>query len=554
MPDFPARYIADLTSRPKLSRRLKVVAACGNGTAGAFAPKLLSALGVEVVPLDCELDFTFPRYNPNPEDLHMLHAMAAAVKETGADLALGFDGDGDRCGVVDNEGKEIFADKIGVMLARDLSTLHTNATFVVDVKSTGLFATDPALRANGARIDFWKTGHSHIKRRVRDLKALAGFEKSGHFFFNAPIGRGYDDGFVTAIAILDMLDRNPGKSMADLYRDLPKTWGSPTMSPHCADEVKYEVADRVVARFQAMQARGEPLAGQPIRDLVTVNGVRVTVEDGTWGLRARLVEQAGARRRRREPGVRSAHARNVRGGRPDLARKPRSRRLQSDDLMRDTAASGRSHVLPDLLQPGLRIVFCGTAAGNVSAARGAYYAHPQNRFWSALHAVGLTPRLLRPEEYPEMPQWGLGLTDIAKHVSGMDRELPSGALGREAVRGAEGEDHEHEPRWLAFTSLTAGRRISGPRRGLRRAARAHWPNPPLGPAFAIADRGLELGEQQALVADARRRGEVSGARCRPDVSRSGRGRGHGFGPAGQRPNGSGARPRRGGRRRRSPIA
>jgi phosphomannomutase/phosphoglucomutase len=170
------------------------------------------------------------------------------------------------------------------MLARDLSKVHKGATFVVDVKSTGLFATDPELRANGVKVDFWKTGHSHIKRRVRDLSALAGFEKSGHFFFNAPVGRGYDDGFVTAIAILDMLDRNPMKSMADLYRDLPKTWGSPTMSPHCADEIKYEVADRVVARLEAMQARGEPFAGQPIRDLVTVNGVRVTVEDGTWGL------------------------------------------------------------------------------------------------------------------------------------------------------------------------------------------------------------------------------------------------------------------------------
>ena len=282
--DFPARYIADLGSRPKLRRKLKVVAACGNGTAGAFAPALLSALGCEVVPLDCELDFTFPRYNPNPEDLHMLHAMAAAVKETGADVALGFDGDGDRCGVVDDEGQEIFADKIGVMLARDLSKLHPGATFVVDVKSTGLFATDPALIGQGVKVDYWKTGHSHIKRRVRDLKALAGFEKSGHFFFNAPVGRGYDDGFVTAIAVLEMLDRNPGKSMADLYRDLPKTWGSPTMSPHCPDEVKYAVADRVVARFREMQAKGERLTGQKIRDVVTVNGVRVTVEDGTWGL------------------------------------------------------------------------------------------------------------------------------------------------------------------------------------------------------------------------------------------------------------------------------
>ena len=88
--------------------------------------------------------------------------------ESRADLALGFDGDGDRCGVVDNEGNEIFADKIGVMLARDLSTLHKAATFVVDVKSTGLFATDPELRANNVKVDYWKTGHSHIKRRVRD--------------------------------------------------------------------------------------------------------------------------------------------------------------------------------------------------------------------------------------------------------------------------------------------------------------------------------------------------------------------------------------------------
>ena len=119
------------------------------------------------------------------------------------------------------------------------------------------------------------------------------------------------------------------------------------------------------------------------------------------------------------------------------------------------------HVLPDLLKPGLRIVFCGTAAGSVSAARGAYYAHPQNRFWSALHAFGLTPRKLRPEEYPELPQWGLGLTDIAKHVSGMDRELPPGALGRQACSALEAKIIVAEPEWLAFTSLTAGRRYLG---------------------------------------------------------------------------------------------
>jgi phosphomannomutase/phosphoglucomutase len=282
--DFPARYIADLTSRPKLKRRLRVVAACGNGTAGAFAPEILEKIGCEVIPLDCELDHTFPKYNPNPEDMKMLHAMRDAVINAGADVAFGFDGDGDRCGVVDNEGDEIFADKIGVMLARDISVLHPGATFVVDVKSTGLFATDPVLIKNKVKTEYWKTGHSYMKRRVNESGALVGFEKSGHFFFNKPFGRGYDDGFVSAIAICDMLDRNPDKSMSDLKHALPKTWSSPTMSPHCDDEKKYGIVDAVVKHFEKAQKDGGKVAGQGIRDLVTVNGVRVTVEDGTWGL------------------------------------------------------------------------------------------------------------------------------------------------------------------------------------------------------------------------------------------------------------------------------
>jgi phosphomannomutase/phosphoglucomutase len=155
---------------------------------------------------------------------------------------------------------------------------------VVDVKSTGLFITDPVLRKLGAKVDYWKTGHSHMKRRTHELNALVGFEKSGHFFFNPPFGRGYDDGLVSAIAICDMLDRNPGRRLSELKDALPKTWQSPTMSPHCADEAKYEVVEQIVTQFEAVKAAGEPLAGQPIRDLITVNGVRVTVADGTWGL------------------------------------------------------------------------------------------------------------------------------------------------------------------------------------------------------------------------------------------------------------------------------
>ncbi len=282
--DIGQRYMDDLTNRAPFQRKLKVVAACGNGTAGAFAPQVLEKLGCEVIPLNIDLDYNFPNHNPNPEDLKMLHALCDAVKASGADVGLAFDGDGDRCGVVDNEGNEIFADKVGVMLARDISALHANAKFVVDVKSTGLFTTDPVLQRNGAHTAYWKTGHSYIKRYSHENGALVGFEKSGHFFFNPPLGRGYDDGLVSGIAVCDMLSHNPGKTMADLYGALPKTWQSPTMSPHCGDEQKYDVVDRVIAHFKGIAERGQKLAGQPIREVITVNGIRIMLEDGTWGL------------------------------------------------------------------------------------------------------------------------------------------------------------------------------------------------------------------------------------------------------------------------------
>ncbi len=278
------RHIADVAARVKLSRQLKVIAACGNGTAGAFAPEALRRMGAEVIELHCGLDWTCPHYNANPEDSEMLHDMAAAVKAHGADVALGFDGDGDRCGIVDDEGEEIFADKVGLMLARDLSAQHKGATFVVDVKSTGLYAVDPVLKANDAKVDYWKTGHSYIKRRTTELGALAGFEKSGHFFFRPPLGLGYDDGLVAASAVLAMLDRNPSKKLSDLRKALPRSFTSLTMSPHCDDEKKYAIVDAVVADYQTLASEGGKILGRAIRDVNTVNGARVTLEDGAWVL------------------------------------------------------------------------------------------------------------------------------------------------------------------------------------------------------------------------------------------------------------------------------
>ncbi|MDX5401051.1 MAG: phosphomannomutase/phosphoglucomutase, partial [Rhodobacterales bacterium] len=277
-------YLDDLVGDFRMTRKLRVVCATGNGTASAFAPELFRRLRVEVIPSHNTLDYTFPHYNPNPEALEMLHDMADSVKASGADFALGFDGDGDRCGVVDDEGEEIFADKMGVIMARDLSKLYPGSTFVADVKSTGLFASDPDLIANGVKADYWKTGHSHMKRRVKELGALAGFEKSGHYFLAGPIGRGYDCGMRVAVEICKLMDRNPDMSMSDLRRALPQTWATPTMSPHCPDTEKYEVLDRLVAKLVAKHDAGETFAGRKIETVVTVNGARVILDNGGWGL------------------------------------------------------------------------------------------------------------------------------------------------------------------------------------------------------------------------------------------------------------------------------
>lgn len=283
-PDMRSRYLTDLTKDLPLRRKLKVVTACGNGTAGIYAPVALEMIGCEVIPVDCKLDYTFPRHNPNPEDMAMLHALRDEVLKSGADIGFAFDGDGDRCGVVDNTGDEIFADKMGVLLARDLAEKHDGGTFVVDVKSTSLYNSDPVLIKNGGKTDYWITGHSYIKRRVNQLKALAGFEKSGHFFFNEPLGRGYDDGILSAIMICRMMDHHEGNSLADLKASLPVTWSSPTMSPYCPDEAKYQVVDRIVELYRGKMARGETIMNQQISEIITVNGARIVLKDGTWGL------------------------------------------------------------------------------------------------------------------------------------------------------------------------------------------------------------------------------------------------------------------------------
>ena len=280
--DFNKIYISELSNN-KIKKKIKVVAACGNGTAGIFAPKILRAIGCEVIELDCNLDFSFPKYNPNPEDMKMLHEIAKCVKENNADVGFGFDGDGDRLGVIDNKGNEIFADKIGLLIARNISNKHPNSKFIVDVKSTGLFEKDEILKKNNCKTLYWKTGHSYIKRKVNEENAIAGFEKSGHFFFNKPLGYGFDDGINSAIQVCHLLN-NQDIDMSEMVESLPKTFQSPTMAPFCKDEEKYVLIDELISNINKLKANNLQIDGLYITKILTVNGIRFSLEDGSWGL------------------------------------------------------------------------------------------------------------------------------------------------------------------------------------------------------------------------------------------------------------------------------
>jgi len=281
--NFQQIYKEDLISKNKINKKIKAVVACGNGTAGIFAPDVLRGIGCDVIEVDCNLDYTFPKYNPNPEDLKMLRAISKAVIKNGADIGFGFDGDGDRVGVIDNKGNEIFSDKIGLLIARNLSTKHNGAKFIVDVKSTGLYANDEILLKNNCKTVYWKTGHSHIKRKVNAEGALAGFEKSGHFFFNKPLGYGYDDGINSAIHVCHLLN-NQNKKMNEIIKELPKTFQTPTMAPFCKDEEKYQLVDEIITKIIKIKNNKTEIDGQTISEILTINGIRFSFKDGSWGL------------------------------------------------------------------------------------------------------------------------------------------------------------------------------------------------------------------------------------------------------------------------------
>ncbi len=276
-------YINDVASKADIGRKLRVVIATGNGTGGLFTPEIFRLAGHEVIEQHVEPDWDFPNFNPNPEDISFLNDIGQKVRDNKADLGIGIDGDGDRLGVVDENGEEIFSDKIGLLVARDIAPKHPGSKIIIDVKSTGLFKVDDIIGENNCDIVIWKTGHSYIKSKVHETSAIAGFEKSGHFFFNEPYGRKYDDGSLSSILFANMVS-NQDKPVSRLLNELTPSYNTPTMAPYVDDNRKYDVVRQMVELYEKDRDSGVRIADVGIEDLITVNGVRVQYEDKSWGL------------------------------------------------------------------------------------------------------------------------------------------------------------------------------------------------------------------------------------------------------------------------------
>jgi phosphomannomutase/phosphoglucomutase len=280
--DVAERYIKDLVESwgPRFDGlpRLRVAVETGNGTAGLYVPEILRRLGFEVVAGNVELDWNFPNFNPNPESIPFLRSVETLVKSSNSDLGICVDGDGDRLGVVDDQGSLVFSDKVGLLIAKHLeATFGTDRPIVIDVKSTSLYETELK-----SPVVWAKTGHSYVKAKVAETSALAGFERSGHFFLREPLGRGYDDACVAALAILWVVcsacGQRPSARVSDLLSALPKSYSSPNRQPFVPDEDKYETVDRIA---RALSARTR-FAGQEIVDTNLLNGVRITLADRSW--------------------------------------------------------------------------------------------------------------------------------------------------------------------------------------------------------------------------------------------------------------------------------
>ena len=263
------RYVEAVVSRNgPLERAVKVVVDCGNGSASLVAERILGGVGAEVVPLFCESDGTFPNHHPDPTVMENLVDLQAAVRRTGAELGIAFDGDGDRIGAVDEDGEVVYGDQLLVLYGRDLAERAGKGHAVIfDVKCSNVLAD--ALAATGLEPVIWKTGHSLIKAKMKETGAPLAGEMSGHMFFGGDY-YGFDDAPFAAARLLSIVARGGGP-LSTLLADLPQTYATPELRVDCSEERKFEVVDAAARHF------GERY------EVLTLDGVRISFPDG-WGL------------------------------------------------------------------------------------------------------------------------------------------------------------------------------------------------------------------------------------------------------------------------------
>ena len=265
--DIIPEYQSYLLKNIRLERPLKVVVDAGNGTGGMVAVPIFQKLGAEVTPLFCDMDGRFPNHHPDPTLPEAMQDLIGKVRETGAEVGIGYDGDADRLGVVDDKGQIIWGDRLMILFARDILPRRPGATVISEVKSSKLLYEE-VVRLGGKPI-MWKTGHSLIKQKIKDEKAALAGEMSGHIFF-ADRYFGFDDAIYASARLLEILSRSPQK-LSDMLADLPLTYSTPEIRVYASEEVKFKIVDQV---RRALAAR------YPVVD---IDGVRANFPRG-WAL------------------------------------------------------------------------------------------------------------------------------------------------------------------------------------------------------------------------------------------------------------------------------
>jgi phosphomannomutase/phosphoglucomutase len=267
--DLMNEYIEEVISQAsKNTKKIKVVVDCGNGSAGEIAPKLMRALGHEVVELFCEVDGNFPNHHPDPGKVENLQDLVEIVKVEEADLGIAFDGDGDRLGVVSNRGEIIYPDQLMMIFSRAVLQNSKGKEIVFDVKCTNLLA-EIIKEAGGIPI-MSPTGHFHIKNTIKKTNAPLAGEMSGHIFFNDQ-WYGFDDGHYSAFRLIEVL-KNSKSSLSTIFDQLPKAYSTPEININVSENKKFKIVEDFIS--QSDFGKGEK---------ITIDGLRVNFSDG-WGL------------------------------------------------------------------------------------------------------------------------------------------------------------------------------------------------------------------------------------------------------------------------------